>query len=457
MFSFQTTSGDSDFTAYKRKNMRREIFFSDPRGATPLAGLLALATSEDTDGAEFSWLEYRYKENKATTAVNGTYGGWLPSSGSATATQAISAGATLKLQLTAGDAAKFLVNQILLIVDVKTNGASTYQNVNLRLTAIDTATDIVTGIVVGGASYTIDNAAGQVGKNVICLGNANIEGSTSGAQTAMRWPINPGNYTQIFRDPFAFARSAIQQPLEFDKTGPYKLKARETSYQHMLGLENALLWGERSKTDTNESDGTPTTRRTMGGILWYLKEFEKSGGGSFGYRPGGSALTAWDDDDKRIIEIPSTGAVTKAQFDFMLERIFRKVTTSSSEKLLLCGSGMISALNTYYENKIVVNKDMQAEHRIGFDLRTVETAHGTLHFRSHPRFNDMSWMRYDGVVLDMPNLKLRPLVGADTAVRTNIHANDFDGRKDEFFTETSLELRFPETHAWIRNFKSISA
>lgn len=458
-FGFMAVTDSGNFEPWRRRSLRREIAYAYPNGAAPLCGLLSLVDPEETDGAEFSWLEQRYVETKTlTTAFNTSYGAFqtAASGGTSVATTfALTAGTTYYLAVTSGDEVKFPAGSVIMVVDmVMASGNPVHGKFRVDSTATAQL------VVVPLETYSINNALANVGNTTISLGNANYEGSNSTVGKTLVHPINPGNYTQIFRNSFAFSRTALQQGLEYDKTGPYKKQARDTSVEHMIGIENALLWGVKTKNSaTAATDSTPTTRRTMGGIHWFLKEWELSGGGTTGYRPGGSDITAtaWTaDQDKRVIL--AGGSISPTVWNTMLERIFKKTTASSSEKLLLCGQGLISAINTYYEGRanINTNKDMAAEHKYGFDLRTVETIHGTLHMKSHPRFNDQSWLRYDGFVLDVPNLKFRPLIGADTKIRKNIHTPDFDGRKDELLTECSLEVRFPETHAYIRNLTAIA-
>ena len=452
-----------NFQAFQRRNLRREIAYAYPDGAAPLCGLLALMEPEETDGPEFSWLEQRYVETKSVTVGNGAGGAFQVLTGNSVTTAITFTEHTTSyfINITSGDEVKFPVNSVILVVDmVMTTGyvqhgrfkvTSNSVAGQLQVTPIETYTAVINTV-----------SSGSIGLTVVLLGSANYEGSNSGVGKTLVHPINPGNYTQIFRNSFAFSRTALQQGLEYDRSGPYKKVARETSVEHMVGLENAILWGARSKTTaTAATDSTPTTIRTLGGILYFLRDWEKgtvAEGAQVAWRPGGANITstAWTaDTDKRIIA--AGGSINAATWNSMLERIFKKTTAASSEKLLLCGQGMISAINTYYEGKVTVNKNMSSEHKYGFDMRTVETNHGTLHMKSHPRFNDQTWLRNDGFVLDVPNLKLRPLIGGDTKIRKNIHANDFDGRKDEVFSELGFELRFPETHAYVRNLTAITA
>ncbi len=78
-----------------------------------------------------------------------------------------------------------------------------------------------------------------------------------------------------------------------------------------------------------------------------------------------------------------------------------------------------------------------------------------MHLKAHPRFNDLDSLRYTAYVLDVPNLKFRPMVGADTHKQEDVGEKGFDGRKDAFLTEAGLEVRFPESHMILENFQNI--
>ncbi|MDX9809897.1 MAG: hypothetical protein RBT04_07115, partial [Sphaerochaetaceae bacterium] len=58
------------------------------------------------------------------------------------------------------------------------------------------------------------------------------------------------------------------------------------------------------------------------------------------------------------------------------------------------------------------------------------------------------------IVLDLPNISYRPLVGngisRDTYYQTNVQDNDVDGRIDQMITEAGIQITLPETHAVLK-------
>jgi hypothetical protein len=82
-------------------------------------------------------------------------------------------------------------------------------------------------------------------------------------------------------------------------------------------------------------------------------------------------------------------------------------------------------------------------------VTSISTAFGSFNFMAHSLMRghaeDMA------IVIDMGNVKYRPLVGnglsRDTYYETNIQANDLDGRKDQIITEAGLQVLNPTSHA----------
>ena len=77
---------------------------------------------------------------------------------------------------------------------------------------------------------------------------------------------------------------------------------------------------------------------------------------------------------------------------------------------------------------------------------TWDTPFGTVNFKTHPLFNRNATWRNDGILIDVQNLRYRPLADSDTTLLKNRQKNDQDRRKDEWLTEAGLECRFPESH-----------
>lgn len=464
-FGYLANVGDQ--ATWARRSARRQIFHDLPNGPSTLVGILSIPEPQITDNNEFDWMEKRWTERTVTLiSFTGADGPFMnaASGGVTDTTFEAAAGDTVRVRVSTNKSLDD-IRPYERLVFLRLPTSSSFVDITIQVVSVDTATGIITGTMVNtvssGTTGTLTNTLAAL-VTVTFVGNflgvSNAEGSLTGTTRRPTWPITITNYCSILRNPFKFTRSQLEIPAFFDSSGLYPTTARDTCVDHHVELENQLLWGTRSRvTETDPADGSDTVRRSMGGIAWFLSQYELSGGGTFGYRPGEGALTALSNDKKRIWDAGSTGTFSDAEWDAVLDKIFRKCFTSSHEKLLIGGDGLIAAINKKYKGQITTNANMMADHKVSFYLKTVETERGTLHFKGHSRFNDLAHLRYDGFTLDIPNLKLRPLRNADTKLRPNIHLPSFDGRMDEYVTEMGFEMRYPESHGWIRNCRIISA
>jgi hypothetical protein len=113
----------------------------------------------------------------------------------------------------------------------------------------------------------------------------------------------------------------------------------------------------------------------------------------------------------------------------------------SDQRLFLCSPSWLSLFSTWAEGKLQVE---QGETTFGLSIMRYHTPHGDLLLTRHPLFVE-GYSGY-GIALDMAQLKYGPLEGRDTKFQTNIQNNDEDGERDQYITETGLELRQPKMH-----------
>lgn len=443
------TFTDNDF---HKRNFRRKIFHDYPNGKFPLTGLLSIMESTETDSPEFGWFEKRFVEPETSVLAGGNRfsaaGSDTPISSPATLTS----GTTYRVNV--GDSSDFQERQIIQVADL-------YVSAGVFVTVQGVITTVIDGTKIEfrateeyGPFVNTATAAplGPEGTRIMVVGNASTEGAIS-TTGILRPPLSLTNYTQIFRNSFSFTRTALKQPTEFDGTGIYKEAAKDNILRHMTEIEKAFLWGTKSiQYVTVDGDSLPI--RTTGGVLWYLKEWEKADsvyrGGS-----GASAITSNADDQKRIIK-PTGGSMTGAEWNTYIERAFRVTSDESFEKIIMCGSGFLSALNEYLEGKSTLFRKFTPDSSYGMNVVSYETPHGTVHLKTHPLFTRNVALRHSALLLDINYLDYRPLNDSDTQLYKNRQGNDYDGRKDEWLTEAGLEVMFPEAHMYFDNVQEIT-
>lgn len=450
--------------AFHNRNNRRRIFHDYPVGQFPLTGLLSLMDTEETDSFEFGWWEKRFKTPATTVAAAGgaltlPFGNAAGNANLA-ATVILAAGALYTVCVT--DPGDFLVRNQIWIQDVPLSN-TTFTQVKGVITAV--AANVVTfqcsettGTILNSINLTTGGTKGPVGANMIVIGNASQEGASS-LSGRMYPPSYASNYTQIFRNAFNFTRNALKTPTTFDKTGLYRETAEDNLRAHMVEMEMAFLFGtKRVDNVVDPITGDTTPRRQTGGVIWFLEQWEAA---NSIYRGGvgAPAITTDATDEKRIISAGSAGTAGTMNWTDLnkyLERAFRCTNNKSFEKIFMCGSGFLGAINTALENRSQLNKDYGVQKVYGMNVVTWETTFGTVHFKTHPLFSNNSYTRNNGLLLDVQNLKYRAYNDSDTTLLPNRQPRDYDGRKDEWLTEAGLEVNMPESCMYIKNLQNIA-
>lgn len=144
----------------------------------------------------------------------------------------------------------------------------------------------------------------------------------------------------------------------------------------------------------------------------------------------------------------ASGALTQSEFDQSVCEVAFKY--GSSEKLMLASARVLSVINGWALGKLEIS---QGETTFGLAVTKYVSPFGILNIVYEPLFEGAIYGGYAAIV-DVDNVKYRPLKGRDTSLRTNIQAADVDGRTDEYLTEAGLELKLPKTHALLTGVTS---
>jgi hypothetical protein len=433
-------------TPYKSMNSRRKIFYQFPTGAAPLMGLLSMLPQEDTDKPEFGWWERRFPVLRTSLVATGTV---KFANGDGSALTDGGTGVTLtadtEYRANVKDTSQFKATHVVEFRSI--------ENQTTTVTIRGTVTAIISATVIKFRPYTTQTGVKNTtttnnDKVVSIIGTANPEGAKSGAGT-IQFPINPLNYTQIFRTAFNITRTALKGGLLYDKSGPYKNMAWENGLRHMVEMEKAFIFGQKhtvNVVDAETGDTTPETK--TGGAIWFLEQWEAQ---DSIYRGGvgAPAVTANTDDNKRIIDL--AGTMSADQYRTYISRLFRKTNDKAYEKLCLCGGTFLEVVNKLFEREIVRNVGMvNKERNWEFVVHSHTTLRGTVHYKVHPIFDEDPDLQGSALFLDLGNLRYRPLSDSDTVFLKGRQANDRDSRKDEWITEAGLESRFPESGMYMK-------
>lgn len=277
----------------------------------------------------------------------------------------------------------------------------------MLVTAVATNTLTVTrGYGVTAAAALVDNDP------ITIIGNANEEGSgTRAIKSTLEQEVY--NYTQIFKTPFGVTNTQNASVMYGGSDLSYQQKKK--GIEHMRDMNRTFLFGERKYDNSGNA-----ARRAAGGLLSFLSANNYDAGGQ----------------------------LTQSEFDQNISEVAFRY--GSSEKLMLCSARLLSVVNGWATGKLQIE---QGEQTFGLNVTKYVTPFGILNLVYDPMLEGAVYGGY-GLILDVENIKYRPLKGRDTKLETNIQANDEDQRKDQYITEAGIEVRLPKTHALITGVTS---
>jgi hypothetical protein len=400
---------------------------------------------ESTNDPEFSIYEKRMPEQRTLTDSANAAGPFTTAGGDVDKTVAgfnIAANDAARIHML--DTSAFRVGHIIQLQPVPNGAASALFSLKGIVTSIVSAVKLEVRWLEAYTSVSNDTDANAI--EVLVIGNAASEAQVGAALAPYQVPTNFKNYTQIFRTPFQFSGTVLKTGLKFDRTGPYKDKAKDATLQNAIEMEKSFLFGVQQQY-IDPTTGLPT--RLTGGIEWYLRQWE------LGSVYGNTAATVDSDDNKRIIT-NSSGAMSLATYNDYMERLFRVTSNKAQEKLVLCGSGFLSRLNTMFVGKGILKINQEVKEQFGWDIVSHLLPWGTVHYKTHPLFTQNATLRSSAMFLDVWNLIYRYMDGRDTTLLKMRQPNNADYREDEWLGECGLELRFPESHMFIKNFLTVT-
>lgn len=380
-------STDDMGTDGRPKNWREGLLLLQPRNKAPLYALTSAMRSRETDDPEFNWWEETL--DMQTLTVNGAV--------ASTSEETV----TVDANFTRHKAGDLFYNQ----------------NTDEVLRVLSITSDTVAELARGAANTTAVN----IGDNdvLVFMGSAYREGAPRGTGTSYN-PSKVYNYTQIFREPIEWTRTAMKTRLRYT-TDIMKEDRRRASHKHSVGIERAFWLGQRYETTESNQP-----LRYTGGVLSFIDAANK--------------VTLSDgsvDADELFSYFPSIFAY------------------GNSEKLAFCSLNVLQIIGE------IVRKNAQydwgpAEKEYGMNVRRVFSPAGTLVLKEHPLMNQSSGFLPDSlVVLDTENFVYRYIT--DTMLRKDIEDRGTDGKAEEYLTECGLEVHHPKTHYWIKGITGAAA
>jgi hypothetical protein len=259
-----------------------------------------------------------------------------------------------------------------------------------------TAAGTIYGTVIG------TQVSAQTGAELYMVGNANAE---FGSMNEIKIPnlSTIYNYTQIFRTPLGVSGT---EDATDHYGGPERARLRKKfGIEHARKIEAAHFFGIRSISSTT---------RTENGLQSYIS----------------TNVTA------------DTAGLTEVEWQTFLVSGFRY---GSDRKVAFCSPTAASAIEGFARARFTTADTNLQGATFGISMKTYVSGQGTVDIITHKDWNDSA--TYGGyiVLADMDALADRPL--RNTRLRPDIHAPDADGFKDEYLTETCVQVIWEARHA----------
>ena len=261
------------------------------------------------------------------------------------------------------------------------------------------------------------------------LGSAFEDGSAMSAVRLVQVDSRT-NYTQRFKE--AITISDVNQNTDiYGEPELQRLRTRK-GIDHLVKVENALLFGERSlKTPATAIATTNDELRTTGGLLSWLSSNIKTLGD--GTMAGG-------------------GPLTESDFNAWLEDVLKFTGSSGSAKrMLLASARLCSIIDGWGRDKL---QTLPSTETYGIAVKQYISTHGTINIIKHHLLDGPYYGSY-GFVVDMGSVGYRYLQNLDTKLYVDIsNRATISGQTDQYESECGFYLALEGLHGVIRGANS---
>jgi len=276
--------------------------------------------------------------------------------------------------------------------------------------------DVVRFSALGFGFLITTTAAGTIGgtpigsqvsaalaSEVFLVSNANAELATL-RELKFTQLNTPFNYDQIIRTPFGVSTTEMGMK---HYGGPERDRlAKHFGIEHSRALEQTFFFGLRSIS---------ATTRTSGGLQSFI------------------ATNVTND----------TGGLTEGDWQAFLRTGFRY---GSQRKVAFCSPTTVSAIESFARGKLQVVNDRAST--FGVAMKTYVSGQGQVDVVMHRDWNDSAVYGGYAFLVDMDAVKVRPLqVVGQTQLLKDRQAPDYDGVKDEYRSETGIQVIHERRHA----------
>lgn len=404
------------------KNYREQLMFLYPNGSAPLTALMSKLPSERVDDYNYNWY------SKALPLQGGTTAGIYEDAALSDAYDAgddYALGTVAHAKVALAVAKEIRPGHQVVIRD----SAQPANDINAKVTAVtlNGASSVITFRLLEADGSTRMDTDMADADTILIIGNINPQGGTIPTPISYQMTRLENN-TQIFRTPLSIPRTARLTRLR----GPdqYIELKREALELHGIEMEKAFLWGIPTEVVGDNQEAETTT----GGIVHFIRTHASDNVFNFktSTETGFSGYT-WEQRGEKFL-------------DEKLAVMFRY---GSRERLAFCGEGALLGIQKIA--KLAGQQTLTATQSVfGTNITTWVTPFGQIHLLTHPLFSYEATTRNRIIALSPENLRERFIT--QTHFKKDPGQNiagqiAYDGTKEEFLTESGLEIWHPHTFA----------
>ena len=248
------------------------------------------------------------------------------------------------------------------------------------------------------------------GAEVYLVASAQPEGDTLRPIVTQQL-VTQFNYDEIVRTPFGITTTEMGTN---HYGGEERARLRKKfGIEHARAIESIAFFGIRNIVGTT---------RTAGGLLQYIS----------------TNVTA---------DTGTSPSLTETDWQNWLKKAFRY---GSERKTVFASPTVIAQVEGFARGNLRVNNSVGEKY--GIVMKQYVSGQGVVDIIMHRDWNDSPTFGGYAFMVDMEAVKLRPLrnVGS-TRLLPNRQANDYDGVKDEYRSETCLQVIHERRHALLTN------
>jgi len=306
--------------------------------------------------------------------------------------------------------------------DISASNPTYFAKYDLIKFPVDGEVCLITGI--GATQLTAVRGFGTTacatkasGADFFRIGTAFEEGSAYSTLSAKATQVTSAtNYCQIFRTAIDITRTAANSELYGGSDRAYQRKKKGIEF--MRDLERAFFWGEPLQDNATLDTSITYTRRTTGGIDYYISTNVTAAGGT----------------------------LTESEFEGFLRSVFRY---GSDSRYFFAAPLILSVISQWAQGKLNM---FPKDKTYGVNITNYISPHGTLNFVKEVLLEHAgvasatSYYAGYAFALDLGEISYRYLQNRDVTMETDIQLPGDDSYKDQYICEVGMEFHQEKVH-----------